>query len=67
MRKGNTGRHVVPARFRHCPRVLHLLLMLALAFSTGVIVDAAGWLGLDRVFPGNMTGNVAVPDDAGRR
>jgi hypothetical protein len=35
--------------------------------STGVIVDAAGHLGLDRVFPGNMTGIVAVPDGAGRR
>jgi uncharacterized membrane protein YoaK (UPF0700 family) len=35
--------------------------MLALAVSTGIIVDAAGYLGLDRVFTGNMTGNVAVP------
>ncbi|MBW9110680.1 DUF1275 domain-containing protein [Microbacterium ureisolvens] len=33
--------------------------MLALTFSTGVI-DAAGYLGLDRVFTGNMTGNVAI-------
>jgi hypothetical protein len=27
--------------------------MLALAFSTGFIVDAAGHLGPDRVFPGH--------------
>jgi uncharacterized membrane protein YoaK (UPF0700 family) len=36
-----------------------LLLMLALTFSTGVI-DAVGYLGLDRVFTGNMTGNVVI-------
>ncbi len=33
--------------------------MLALTFSTGVI-DAVGYLGLDRVFTGNMTGNVVI-------
>ncbi|GAA0462035.1 DUF1275 family protein [Paractinoplanes deccanensis] len=33
--------------------------MLALTFSTGV-VDAIGYLGLDRVFTGNMTGNVVI-------
>ncbi|MBG6217145.1 uncharacterized membrane protein YoaK (UPF0700 family) [Arthrobacter sp. CAN_A6] len=38
---------------------LHLWLMLALTFSTGVI-DAVGFLGLDRVFTGNMTGNVVL-------
>lgn len=38
---------------------LHLGLMLALTFSTG-IVDAVGYLGLDRVFTGNMTGNVVI-------
>ncbi len=38
---------------------LHLLLLLALTFSTGVI-DAVGFLGLDRVFTGNMTGNVVI-------
>jgi uncharacterized membrane protein YoaK (UPF0700 family) len=38
---------------------LHLSLMLALTFSTG-IVDAVGYLGLDRVFTGNMTGNVVI-------
>ncbi|MCW2784063.1 MAG: hypothetical protein JWP74_580 [Marmoricola sp.] len=37
----------------------HLQLMLALTFSTGVI-DAVGYLGLDRVFTGNMTGNVVI-------
>lgn len=36
-----------------------LSLMLALTFSTGVI-DAVGYLGLDRVFTGNMTGNVVI-------
>ncbi|PPF53849.1 DUF1275 domain-containing protein [Rathayibacter sp. AY1C2] len=34
-------------------------LMLALTFSTGII-DAVGYLGLDRVFAGNMTGNVVI-------
>lgn len=33
--------------------------MLALTFSTGII-DAVGYLGLDRVFTGNMTGNVVL-------
>nr|WP_255668850.1 YoaK family protein [Aeromicrobium duanguangcaii] len=33
--------------------------MLALTFSTG-IVDAVGYLGLDRVFTGNMTGNIVI-------
>ena len=61
MPKGDTGRHVVPARLRSLPASrLRLLLMLALAFSAGIIVDAARYLGLDRVFPGNMTGHVAV-------
>ncbi|WP_299051898.1 YoaK family protein [uncultured Nocardioides sp.] len=36
-----------------------LPLVLALTFATGV-VDAVGFLGLDRVFVGNMTGNVVV-------
>jgi len=44
---------------RLSPDRLHLLLMLALTFSTGV-VDAVGYLGLDRVFTGNMTGNVVI-------
>ena len=38
---------------------LHLSLMLALTFSTGV-VDAIGYLGLDKVFTANMTGNVVI-------
>lgn len=38
---------------------VHLVLMLILTFSTGVI-DAVGFLGLDRVFTGNMTGNVVL-------
>ncbi|MBF4161222.1 YoaK family protein [Nocardioides acrostichi] len=41
------------------PERMHLGLMLALTFGTG-IVDAVGYLGLDRVFTGNMTGNVVV-------
>lgn len=41
------------------PDKVHLFLMLALTFSTGV-VDAVGFLGLDRVFTGNMTGNVVI-------
>lgn len=41
------------------PGFLNLSLMLALTFSTGVI-DAVGYLGLDRVFTGNMTGNVVM-------
>lgn len=46
-------------RLREHPKGLHLGLMLALTFSTGVI-DAVGYLGLDRVFTGNMTGNVVI-------
>ena len=38
---------------------VHLGLMLALTFSTGVS-DAVGYLGLDKVFTGNMTGNVVI-------
>lgn len=38
---------------------LHLTLMLVLTFSTGV-VDAIGYLGLDKVFTANMTGNVVI-------
>jgi len=37
----------------------HLALMLVLTFATG-IVDAVGYLGLDRVFTANMTGNVVI-------
>jgi uncharacterized membrane protein YoaK (UPF0700 family) len=38
---------------------VHLYMMLALTFTTG-IVDALGYLGLDRVFTANMTGNVVI-------
>ena len=41
------------------PASWHLALMLVLTFSTG-IVDAVGYLGLDRVFTANMTGNVVI-------
>lgn len=37
----------------------HLALMLAFTFCTGMI-DALGYLGLDRVFTANMTGNVVI-------
>ena len=47
------------AALRRNPDRLHLSLMLALTFSTGII-DAVGYLGLDRVFTGNMTGNVVI-------
>ncbi|MCI1018489.1 DUF1275 domain-containing protein [Microbacterium sp. C5A9] len=49
----------MPERSRPSPQNLHLVLMLALTFSTG-IVDAVGYLGLDKVFAGNMTGNVVI-------
>lgn len=50
----------VIARLRSVPADrLHLWLMLALTFSAGVN-DAVGFLGLDRVFTGNMTGNVVI-------
>ncbi|WP_236147575.1 YoaK family protein [Mycolicibacterium sp. CH28] len=38
---------------------LALAAMIALTFVTGV-VDAVGYLGLDRVFTGNMTGNIVI-------
>ncbi|AZG48322.1 YoaK family protein [Gordonia insulae] len=38
---------------------MHLILMIILTFTTG-INDAVGYLGLDKVFTGNMTGNVVV-------
>ena len=47
------------SRMRRHPERVHLTLMLALTFSTGVI-DSVGYLGLDRVFTGNMTGNVVI-------
>ncbi len=44
---------------RRNPANTQLGLMLALTFTTG-IVDAIGYLGLDRVFTGNVTGNVVI-------
>ena len=38
---------------------MHLVLLMVLTFSTGII-DAVGYLGLDRVFTANMTGNVVI-------
>jgi uncharacterized membrane protein YoaK (UPF0700 family) len=46
-------------KFRNHPARIHLPLMLALTFSTGV-ADSVGYLGLDKVFTGNMTGNVVI-------
>lgn len=40
-------------------RRLDLAMLLVLTFSTGM-VDAIGYLGFDKVFTGNMTGNVVV-------
>lgn len=55
---GLRARSVV-ARARRRRADVHLVLMLVLTFSTGV-VDAIGYLGLDKVFAGNMTGNVVI-------
>lgn len=41
------------------PETFRLMLMMALTLVTGV-VDAVGYLGLDHVFTGNMTGNVVI-------
>lgn len=38
---------------------LKLWLMMALTFVTGAL-DAVGYLGLDRIFTGNMTGNIVI-------
>ena len=46
-------------RLRDDQARMHLVMMLTLTFSTG-IVDAVGYLGLDRVFTANMTGNVVI-------
>lgn len=40
-------------------RISHPAMMLTLTFCTG-ICDAIGYLALDRVFTGNMTGNVVI-------
>ncbi|MGO1848764.1 YoaK family protein [Microbacterium sp.] len=44
---------------RLAPARRHLVLMLVITFSTGMI-DAAGYMGLDRVFTANMTGNIVI-------
>ncbi|QSE85757.1 DUF1275 domain-containing protein (plasmid) [Rhodococcus koreensis] len=41
------------------PESTTLTLMVVLTFVTGV-VDSVGYLGLDRVFVGNMTGNIVI-------
>ncbi|ROS50287.1 DUF1275 family protein [Frigoribacterium sp. PhB24] len=46
-------------RFRRNQARMHLVMMLTLTFTTGII-DAVGYLGLDRVFTANMTGNVVI-------
>lgn len=56
---GPTPAQTAPAEAAHRRERLHAVLMLTLTFSTGVI-DAIGYLGLDRVFTGNMTGNVVI-------
>jgi uncharacterized membrane protein YoaK (UPF0700 family) len=44
---------------RYVSRHLNLWLMMTLTVVTGML-DAVGYLGLDRVFTGNMTGNVVI-------
>jgi uncharacterized membrane protein YoaK (UPF0700 family) len=44
---------------RAAQRHLRVWLMMVLTFVTG-LVDAVGYLGLDRVFTGNMTGNIVI-------
>lgn len=41
------------------PEKFRLMLVMALTLVTGV-VDAVGYLGLDHIFTGNMTGNVVI-------
>ncbi|MDR7191091.1 uncharacterized membrane protein YoaK (UPF0700 family) [Microbacterium sp. BE35] len=58
-REDPVGRPKGLAALRRNPAGVQLAMMLALTFSTGVI-DAVGYLGLDRVFTANMTGNVVI-------
>jgi uncharacterized membrane protein YoaK (UPF0700 family) len=44
---------------RHRLHALPVIPLMALTFSTGII-DAFGYLALDKVFAGNMTGNVVI-------
>ncbi|MFC5676708.1 YoaK family protein [Aeromicrobium endophyticum] len=53
------SRRVAVRSRRWTPEQVRLGCMLLLTFSTGV-ADAVGYLGLDRVFTGNMTGNVVI-------
>ena len=48
-----------PRPVRFAQRHLHVWLMMTLTAVTGAL-DAVGYLGLDRVFTGNMTGNVVI-------
>jgi uncharacterized membrane protein YoaK (UPF0700 family) len=43
----------------HTRKRLRLWLMMVLTFVTGML-DAVGYLGLDRIFTGNMTGNIVI-------
>jgi uncharacterized membrane protein YoaK (UPF0700 family) len=52
---GEAAARPIPFGYRH----LHLWLMMTLTVVTGAL-DAVGYLGLDRVFTGNMTGNVVI-------
>ena len=54
-----TGTALADIRRPRTVEDVHLWCMLALTFSTG-IADAVGYLGLDKVFTGNMTGNVVI-------
>ncbi len=54
---GVTSGHVESRPFTR--RHLHVWLMMTLTVVTGSL-DAVGYLGLDRVFTGNMTGNVVI-------
>lgn len=56
----NTARSRMERRELYLPlSQVRTYLMLTLTFTTGVN-DAVGYLGLDRVFTGNMTGNVII-------
>jgi uncharacterized membrane protein YoaK (UPF0700 family) len=53
------GRSLTERLYSTPPGTMHLWLMLLLTFTTGVN-DAVGYLALDKVFTGNMTGNVVI-------
>ncbi|WP_261984501.1 YoaK family protein [Rhodococcus sp. WS3] len=55
--KQNTDGTTASASFNH--ESIGVATMMALTFVTG-LVDAVGYLGLDRVFTGNMTGNIVI-------